>query len=381
MSGNTVGHSLRALLILVVLTAAVVVPTVLAGTPSPAWQIETVDPEGCWYVSMALDRADRPRIAYGAVGELRYAWHDGLTWHVETVEDQPGSTGWHVSLALDSLDQPRISYYSPYSDSLMYAEYYSDTWHIQTVGDPDTSGGQTSLALDSAEEPHIAYWDSTHLAVKYAYRSGTIWHFDTVTTMAAGGQSASLALDVDSGDHPHLCYYDYEADELIYAHHDGATWQSDPVADLTSYNGQECSLVLDAQDRPHISYRDLGLWYATHTGSAWQRTSVDDDFFAGDTSSLALDSEGRPHISYSDWAVPDEELRYAHSSGPGWWIETVDVAAETRRFADVSLALDAGDRPRIGYWDLGNPDTLKYAARDQAPTTSLVYLPLILRRP
>ena len=380
MCGNTAKHSLRASLILVVLMAAVAVPTVLAGTPSPAWQTEIVDPEGCWYVSLALDGADRPRIAYGAVGELRYAWHDGLDWQVETVEDQPGSTGWHASLALDSLDQPRISYYSPYSSSLMYAEYYSDTWHIQSLGDSYNIEGQTSLALDSVEEPHIAYWDYTHLAVKYAHRAGSTWQFDTVATMAAGGQSVSLALDVDSGDHPHLCYYDYETDELIYAHHDG-TWQFDPVTSLTSYNGQECSLVLDAQDRPHISYRDLGLWYATYAGSTWQKTFVDDDFFAGDTSSLALDSAGRPHIGYSDWAVPDQELRYAHWSGLGWWIETVDVAAEARRFADVSLALDAGDRPRIGYWDLGSTDALKYAARDQVAIASLVYLPLVLRQP
>jgi hypothetical protein len=381
MSRIATGHSLRATLILLALTAVVAVPTVLAGTPSPAWQTETVDPEGCWYVSMALDGAGQPRIAYGAVGELRYAWHDGSTWQVETVEDQPGATGWFASLALDSLDQPRISYYSPYSSSLMYAEYYSDTWHIQPLGDPYNIEGQTSLALDSAEEPHIAYWDYTHLAVKYAHRAGSTWQFDTVATMATGGQSVSLALAVDSSDRPHLCYYDYETDELIYAYHDGTAWQVDPVADLAIYNGQECSLVLDAQDRPHISYCDLGLWYATYTGSAWQLVSVDDDFFAGDTSSLALDSEGRPHIAYSDWAVPDQELRYAHPSGPGWWIETVDVAAEARRFADVSLALDAGDRPQIGYWDLGNLDMLKYAARDQAPVTSLVYLPLILRQP
>jgi hypothetical protein len=353
--------------------------TGFAASPSAVWQTEVVDPDDCWYPSLALDSVGLPRIGYGADGELRYAWYDGSMWHPEIVEDEPGSTGWYASLALDSLDNPRISYYSPYSETLMYAAYYSGAWHLETVGSTYSGGGQTSLKLDSSELPHNAYWDYTHLAVKYAYRDGGGWHYDTLVSMTAGGQSVSLALALDSADRPHLCYYDYEAGELRYAYHDGSIWRFDTVDDDVFYNGQNCSIALDSQDRPHISYRDLGLLYATRTGTAWRITTVDDDFFAGDGSSLALDNDGLPSISYTDWAYPDEELRYAYFTGFGWHIETVDTAAETRRFEESSLALDDAGRPHIGYWDLGAESVLKYAVRDATPVFSRLYLPLLMR--
>jgi hypothetical protein len=373
-----IGKSLVAWL-LVALMVGPVVSAAKVESPAATWQIETVDSDGCWYPSLALNGAGLPRISYGAQGELKFAWYDGADWHTEFVEEQPGSTGWYSSLALDSLDNPHISYYSPYSDSLMYAQYYSDSWHIETVGSTYDGGGQTSLALDSADLPHIVYWDYTHLKVGYAFHDGADWHFDTVTTMTAGGQSVSLALALDSADHPHMCYYDYEADALKYAHHDGANWQFELVDDDVFYNGQNCSIVLDAQDRPRISYRDLALYYAYRDGAQWRIDLVDDDFFAGDGNSLALDGAGHPHISYTDWAFPDEELRYAYFSGLHWWIEIVDVAAETRRFEEASLALDNSGQPHIGYWDLGSSDVLKYAVRGGSPTFNLIYLPLLTR--
>jgi hypothetical protein len=374
------GQWLAVPILLAVLLGAAV-PAGLADTPSAAWQTEVVDPDGCWYLSMALDGTGLPRIAYGARGAMDYAWNDGSTWHLDIVEDQPGATGWHPSLKLDSLHNPHISYYSPYSETLMYAEYSGASWHIQTVGSPYSLSGQTSLDLDSSGLPHVIYWDRTHLTVNYARYTGTTWQFDTIATMTdAGGQDVSLALALDSADHPRLCYYDADTDMLKYAYHNGSTWQFETV-DNVFYNGQDCSIALDSQDHPHISYRDLGLLYATRDGSTWRITTIDDDFFAGDDSSLALDKWGRPHISYSDWDYPDEELRYAYFTGLHWWIEIVDTAAETRRFEDSSLALDTAGRPHIGYWDLGTSDVLKYAVRGAAPTANRVYLPLVLRQP
>jgi hypothetical protein len=197
--------------------------------------------------------------------------------------------------------------------------------------------------------------------------------------MSSSDQFVTLSLALDSADHPHLCYYDSDTNALRYAHYDGSAWKFDTVDADLSCNGQHCSIALDNQGHPHISYCDIGLQYAAYNGDAWQITTVDDDFFAGRDSSLAIDNYDRPHISYSDWAVPDQQLRYASFTGLHWWIETVDVAAETRRFEDSSLALDSTGRPHIGYWDLGTNDLLKYALRGTAFTARQIYLPLVIR--
>ena len=195
--------------------------------------------------------------------------------------------------------------------------------------------------------------------------------------ISSAGQSVTVALFLDGADYPHLCFYDYDAGTLNYAVDNGSGWQIETVDDVF-YNGQNCAIVVDSMDRPHISYRDLGLKYAHHDGVSWQISAVDDDFFAGDGSSLALDSLGRPHISYTDWADTDRyDLRYAFARGGHWWIEVADVATGVERFLESSLALDQNDRPHIGYWHQESFSQLRYATRDNPATIYQIYLPAI----
>lgn len=363
--------SLLALLVGLIITVSV------AADSMTSWHIDTVDDTDCWFPSLALDNTGLPHISYGALGELKYAWYDGATWHNTFVEEQPGSTGWHSSIALDTKNNPHISYYSPYSHTLMYTQYYSSSWHFELVGTPYDSGGQTSLDLDTADLPHIAYWDPTHRAVMYAYQDTTGWQVDTITTMIGNGQDVSLALTLDTADHPHLCYYDYDADTLNYTFHDGFDWQFETIDDVF-YNGQKCAIALDAENLPHIGYRDIGLQYAHKYGNSWQITMVDDDFFAGEGVSLALDSHDQPHISYANWASTEQyDLRYAFSNNGQWWTEVVNTVPSGERFAETSLALDDEDRPHIGYWHVGSDNQLEYAAREAPAVVYHLYLPSI----
>jgi len=75
------------------------------------------------FSSLALDGADRPHISYynDTRDDLKYAWRDGSTWSVQTV-DSVGRVGQYASLALDSTGQPHISYYDAFPNfSLKYA--------------------------------------------------------------------------------------------------------------------------------------------------------------------------------------------------------------------------------------------------------------------
>ena len=114
--------------------------------------------------SLRLDAAGHPHIAYG--GEhLYYAWHDGVNWHYETVDDSPG-VGTHASLALDADGRPHISYYDRTNSDLKYALWTGSAWSIQTVDSVGYVGRYSCLALDAGGHPHISYQGDGDL--KYA---------------------------------------------------------------------------------------------------------------------------------------------------------------------------------------------------------------------
>jgi len=366
--------------------ASLVIQSPAAGN----WHIETVDSEGRvgQYTSLALGKAGRPHISYHAPGPrspppptngyLKYAWYDGATWQIETVESEGGA---YTSLVLDGPGRPHISYHEYLHGDLKYAWHDGTDWHIKTadsegiVGSEGWVGWHTSLALDGLGRPHISYHalspppplqstvvhrphsshSSSHLRgeLKYAWHDGTEWHMETVDSEGYGGGYTSLALD--GSDRSHISYYDETNDALKYAWHDGTVWH---IEVIDSGGGVYTSLALDRSDQPHISYYDdttRALKYAWRDGTGWQIETVDSE--GGAYTSLALDGSDRPHISYHG----DKVLKYAWRGGTDWHIETVDSKGR-----HTSLALDESDQPYISYYDDTNDD-LKYARLMPSP--------------
>jgi subtilisin family serine protease len=142
------------------------------------WYSETVATAGYMDTSLALDSSDHPHISYYDFSsnwnryDLKYAWHDGTSWYSETVDSmyrRELTTDLYTSLALDSSDHPHISYYDSTSADLKYAWHDGVSWRIEKVDCPGGVGLVPSLALDISGRPHIGYYDSTNEDVKYAY--------------------------------------------------------------------------------------------------------------------------------------------------------------------------------------------------------------------
>ena len=104
-------HWRKALSLSLVLAFLLTPLLALQATPAAAdgWVIECVDcPKQFGGGSLQLDAEGHPHIAYGG-DHLYYAWHDGGSWHYETVDESPG-VGSYASLALDGGGYPHISY-------------------------------------------------------------------------------------------------------------------------------------------------------------------------------------------------------------------------------------------------------------------------------
>ena len=430
------------------------------------WQTQTVDSAGNKgaYTSLELDSNDEPHISYydWTDDDLKYAYYDGNQWHNETVDSQ-GDVGRYSSLDLDTSERPHISYYDLTNTNPKYAYYDGNQWHNETIDNNGGSGVWNSLALTSNDVPHISYrgpssplimkyavldnntpnstvntlkgyWkhDSINITVNatdngqsgvdsvelfYRYRknnasnwegwnsSGVVnmepwsWLFnfpqgeghyefysnatdhagyvesspgskDTkcgyrpnkwsiVTLDGVGSIGLYTSLVLDNNDRPHISYYDNTNHDLKYAHFNGIQWLIQ-TADSQGWIGLYTSLVLDNNDRPHISYYDNinhDLKYAYYDGNQWHNETVDSQGIVGKCTSIALDNNDRPHISYYD--ETNSDLKYSYKNQNGWQTQTVDSAGQVGTY--TSLELDSNDNPHISY--RGNAD-LKYAYYD-----------------
>ncbi len=314
--------------------------------------------------SLVLDAAEHPHIAYGG-DFLYYAWYDGTTWRLETV-DSSGGVGRYASLALDPAGFPHIAYYDATNADLKYAYQDETGWHLQVVDSAGEVGGWCSLALDSAGRPRITYLDETNGDLRYASWTGTAWQLQAIDRTGNVGWHSSLALD--SSDRPHVGYYSRSSD-LGYAYLSDTLWITETV-DGAGWDdvGYFISIAIDSQDRPRISYFDYTygvLKYASRGPSSWSVEVVDNLGDTGYYTSLAMDSLDRPHISYCPYGgwYNCGELRYAFYDGSAWQLQVVDNSADVGEFS--SLALDKLDRPRISYYDDTHAQ-LKYARYDGA---------------
>lgn len=205
-----------------------------------AFAIETVDNDATW-ASLALDSNNNPHISYINSQGLRYAYHNGSSWTLETVDATGGE---ECSIELDSNDHPHISY-----GGLKYAQFNGSSWTIQTV--ETGAASQSSIDLDSLDNPHISYIQST--ALKYAFSNGSSWTIHVIDGGEPYKEVQSQSMALDSHDNPHIVYHYMDRvgmdimpwrrnDSLRYAYYDSISWNIETVESegiLHEYGGEE----------------------------------------------------------------------------------------------------------------------------------------------
>lgn len=319
------------------------------------WQTDLVDPvEHVYSVSLILDSNNNPHLTYWRgyyEAWTYYAFKLNSTWQVDTI----GGAGYgRPCITVDSMNSPHISLskISGIVKGIRHAYLNGSVWFIETVD--DTTTGMSSIMLDSSDNPHIGYRDGFYENLKYAYWDGMEWHIEIVdSNLTEIGSLVSLSLD--ASEYPHISYTEDSEDNLMYAFWNGSVWN---IEAITSCNGGYNSLVIDSNNNSHIAYTviysktDSDLMYAYNDGMSWQIEAVDTLGEVGWCCSIALDSNDYPRISYRDndnWM-----LKYACWDGSDWQIETVDGFERL----GSSLAISSTDAAHIAYC---TSDGVKYA--------------------
>ncbi len=351
-----------------------------ASNASGRWVTETVTSEtGVGrYSTIATDGG--LRIAYYdmANGDLRLARHDGTGWSSELI-DGGGDVGQALAMAVDSAGDLHISYFDATNAALKLASGRSGSWTLETV-DTD-AGSYSAIAVDEADVVHIAYhaWlqevidpqqDTGRYTayLRFASNDGGWSYHDVASSTEERGLGRQTTLAVSGSGLALVRHVVYQGTDGALAYAEYALHGIGPVLDWQTHvalrarqQGRAARLVLDADDRPHVSYVDevrQRLRYARHDGSQWTVEDVDRVDPAIRRTGLAVDGNGVARISYfgiGDWeqgeaaSVLKHAQREAGTNPPSWVLARIDTTATAGR--DSALALDAKGKTHVAYWN------------------------------
>lgn len=177
--------------------------------PGGGWLGEYVGPGLVGELSIALDGAGRPHLAWAAGGMLWYAVRMNDGWRAEAVD----SGG--VSMANLDLEPAgaRIAYVvagPAQSASVWYAEQAAGGWEKSLVRSGAPVGTRPGIATDPAGDPFLAFNDQAGLDLRFATRKDGAWTVGDVDTYGNTGYYPSVAFD-PSG----LPLVAYQADAVV----------------------------------------------------------------------------------------------------------------------------------------------------------------------
>lgn len=326
------------------------------------WTISDIDSDGGSDSSLQIDDSGNLHLTYRDLtnGGLKYGVNYGQGWVLSTIEGNGQGRG--NSLVLDSNNKPHVSYFDGYNNRLKYASLTGTSWSISTVeasiswgNSSNAAQTDTAIGIDSSDNVHILYHNS---GLKYAFYDGTSWNFTLIDTVENDESNTNLVIDDE--DRIHISYQDKQNQSLKYA-----TFQeSSDIWDLSIIDsqadvGKYSSIVLDSNDGAHISYFDESskdLKYATDVSGQWISYTIDSEGDVGYGSSIAIDSNDALHISYDDSTNGD--LKYATNVNGTWEISTIESQGNVGAYS--SIGVNSYDKVHISYYDATNGD-LRYA--------------------
>jgi len=284
-------------------------------------------------------------IQYDATGDLHFAWFERSAGYLKYAVQDAGAGNWgpttvvdagsdevgqYVSMAVDSAGNPGLAYYDAHNADLKYAHYNGAGWDIETVQTQNRTGLYPSLAYNGADQPVIAYYKSTGGYLMMAANSGAAWAIEVVDGLTEDvGRYPSLALSPVTGRWG-IAYEDTTFGQFKYAEQNAAGGWDLAVYDAATINGGGyTSLAFDAGGNPAVSYYDAhvaDLKFARRSaGGVWSAESVALRRSQGLYTSLFFGAGGEANIAFYNKTT--DNLVLATENIGGWGFRTLVTGA------------------------------------------------------
>jgi len=317
----------------------------LAWPEAGQWQSSVIETGGMMIYSLTplvLDGQGRPQICYNKGEDLQYARYDGTAWQTITI-----ATAWDGFLAADRDGNPGITYYDETNTALMYAEPQNG---ISTDFSATPPAGPAPLTVQFADESFTPPAGTPLVAWDWDFGDGSngngdeVWH----TYENPGTYTVGLTVRDENGQTETARKVDLIS---VMAVEPLQNWTFDDVDRGENGTGSPCSLVVDGQGRPRLSFQkvsssptfETAVMYAVLNRSAWEMQSLTNrtKYFSG--ISLALDGNDMAGVSYG---IPEgsEAGLYYYDVGGG-----TEYGIGRGTIWEVSSTMDSTGSPCIAY--------------------------------
>ena len=220
----------------------------------------------------------------------------------------------------------------------------SYTWTTNTINYVTGAGFSPSVVVDANGTIHIVHviWSDDELWHSKLTAGSTTWSHTKI--MNCNG-CRETDMTIDSNDNLHVAFYlkqEGTTGYLYYGVYDGTAWTTQSL-ESNVYNNQ-IRIVLDANDRPHISYANAGYicngaMLKYHDGSNWVDQAIDTTTtYVGCDSSIAIDQNGHVHVTYRHHSNRDQMIG-SNISGT-WQRYTVDGGSGVGYYSDMVVDHD-----------------------------------------
>jgi len=288
-------------------------------------------------------------------------------WQVEVVD--PSGTALYTSLRIDNVGNAHVAYVAERGDQelLRYAfwDHLLKRWFTTDIA---KGVSFSSLTLDSKQRPHISWADygtGEGAKLRYAFWDGKAWK---VTAVDLNSETIAYytSIVLDAQDRPSISFYEYRGARgtetsvrMRVVMWNGKAWEVRTV-DSANQSGKFNALAIDGNSRLHLAYANVnamtaGMRYAFWNGTKWVAEIIEDQNVAnesvGYSTFIAVDSKGNPHIVYANESNPS--VKYAFRDGTQWKIETVDTLTKVAYPDRFGIVLSEEDVPYVGYYDAG----------------------------
>jgi hypothetical protein len=333
------------------------------------------------HTSITIAWQDRPLIAHhdSTNGDLRLLGCGNATCSYTSsipLDSTANVVGLYPSIKVPTDTLPVISYFDDTANALKVLKcadpFCGAPSTITTVDDPPLGGvGEySSLAIGADGLPVIAYYDSGLLSLKVAKCqtaacNGVVTITQVDNPANTVGQFASIAIGTDGL--PVISYFDATAGTLKVAKCGNAACSAGntltTVDDPANVVGDHTSIVVPADGRPVIAYRDVtgGDLKVMKCGNASCTAGnvtnvVDNAFFVGQFNSVALGADGLPVMSYYHdiGRLKVAKCGDAACTPATNVVSVVDSPLNTSVGRYTSIAVPADGLPIVSYHDLSN---------------------------